>query len=181
MLDLIATCAREPGNITKAGGTWVHTPGVEHGDDHPMRVSGETARKQFIQLDETPVLIGHDNDTGKMKMKKHGGGRGERRIVATSESREHFTVCVWMGGCGRVLLVQVIFKGKGLCEHHLCDGVTEAPVMVQHTESANQTGETLLEACKQVDLRQRAVNNNNPLVVGPGRVTVTSTGGHASR
>ena len=79
---------------------------------------------------------------------KWGGAAGDTAHAAVSENREGFTCVPWADATPAFLFAQVIFKGTHVMEKHLCESATHAPMLLQCTESGQQTDETFAEALR---------------------------------
>ena len=101
-----------------------------------------------------------------------------------SETRELFTIVPWADANGCVLFCQVIFKNCQMTVGNIPDNLATAPILLQHTENAMQTGATFKEAVIYLRARFNQMHAGDIDILGPEdnpKIIVFTTDGHASR
>lgn len=134
--------------------------------------TGDIDTSRIIAHDETPQFINYGPDK---RAKLVYCGTGEECHKLTKENRECVTIQPFSTFSGEMILVQVIFAGKGVSSH-MCPQVAVDSIknlMISTTEYGVSTHESLLDAYKVIETQLTQANIQHPVVI--------ISDGHSSR
>ena len=151
--------------IVNSAGCWVVH---EVNDRKPGRVPGWTSRCRVIQCDEKGEFIHYEMTKGALKRIKYSVAKGMCAHMNVIENRESSTHVPCFNANGHFIFGQLISKGAGISEQHMCDAMTKAPIVLQFSETGQQTTELFIEAKRMVAARIKFLFGDDPLITGQG-------------